>query len=146
MQDGLRPVEADAWELLAFCAGFGDLGEQLVEHGAGQVAALPVERQGLLFFGGLQCAAVDILRLGKGKLLFLIVRVCAVGAGRGRGDQRLVVAEDLFVVQIKIVVPDPGGGTAFLPVFLLPGFCCCALVPDTVRGRSPSDAASEGCE
>ena len=132
MQDGLRPVETDAGHLLTLSSGFGDLGEQFVEYGAGEIAALPVEGQRFFFFCGLQCAPVDILGFGKGKLLFLIVRMCAVGTGRGRCDQRLVVTENLFVIQIKIVVSDPGGGAAFLSGLFV-------AVPE-------SDAVSEACE
>ena len=146
MQDGLRPVETDAGHLLTLSSGFGDLGEQFVEYGAGEIAALPVEGQRFFFFGGLQCAPVDILGFGKGKLLFLIVRMCAVGTGRGRCDQRLVVTENLFVIQIKIVVSDPGGGAAFLSGLLLPGMGCCAMSPWVAPAFPESDAVLEACE
>lgn len=147
MQDGLRPVETDAGHLLTLSSGFGDLGEQFVEYGApGEIAALPVEGQRFFFFGGLQCAPVDILGFGKGKLLFLIVRMCAVGTGRGRCDQRLVVTENLFVIQIKIVVSDPGGGAAFLSGIFVAGMGCCAMSPWVVPAFPESDAISEACE
>ena len=145
MQDGLRPVETDAGHLLTLSSGFGDLGEQFVKYGAGEIAALPVEGQRFFFFGGLQCAPVDILGFGKGKLLFLIVRMCAVGTGRGRCDQRLVVTENLFVIQIKVVVSDPVR-RCFLPDFLLPEMGCCAMSPWVAPAFPESDAVSEACE
>ena len=43
---------------------------------------------------------------GKGEFLFFVVEMVAVRAGRRRGDERFVVAEDRLVVEIEVIVAD----------------------------------------
>ena len=58
---------------------------------------------GLLFPQGLAGAVFHVLRLGEGQGAVVVPLVCR--AGRQRKHQRLVIPEDVPVVQVEIVVP-----------------------------------------
>lgn len=60
-------------------------------------------------FGCLKGPFVNIFCFGKGKLLFFVIKMLMVCAVRRRGNKWFVIPENLFVVQIKIIVSDfPG--------------------------------------
>ena len=82
-----------------------DLQAQLRQHLARQIAAAPVEHQPrLLLAQRLVDPARGLLRLRPRQVLQLVVKLPAVRAGRGRIQQRPVVAEDLCIVEIEIVI------------------------------------------
>ena len=65
-----------------------------------------MEGEGPVFLRSLQGTFVDFLLLCEGELFLLVVKMIAVGAGRSRGNQRFMVTEDGFIIEIKVVISD----------------------------------------
>lgn len=114
-EHSLGPVEGDDGFFLPGLSGGLDLVYEVGEDLTGEITASPVEREFSAFFGGLEGAFVDVFQLGKGQLFFAVVEVASVGAGGRRSDQRLMVTEDIFVIQIKIIVADADRTVLVLP-------------------------------
>ena len=105
LQHRLRPVDRNGRRPAARLRRRVDLQAQLRQHLARQIAAAPVEHQPrLLLAQRLVDPARGLLRLRPRQVLQLVVKLPAVRAGRGRIQQRPVVAEDLCIVEIEIVI------------------------------------------
>lgn len=65
-----------------------------------------MEGEGPVFLRSLQGTFVDFLLFCEGEFFLLVVKMIAVGAGRSRGNQRFMVTEDGFIIEIKVVISD----------------------------------------
>ena len=113
-QNCLRPVELDMSGLVLLGSGFLDKFNEFFQNLTGQVAAAPVECECFIFLCSLQGALVNFLRLCEGKFFLFVVKMVAIRTGRGRSDQRLMVAEDGFVIQVEVIVADLTAGPGAL--------------------------------
>ena len=68
-----------------------------------------MKREFTALFGSLEGTFVYVLRLCEGQLFLAVVEVVSIRAGRGRSNQRLMVPEDIFVIQVEIIIADADG-------------------------------------
>ena len=120
-QNRLRPVELDMGSLVLLCSCFLDEFEEFFQNLTGQIAAAPVKCEGLILLCGLERALVYFLRLCEGKFFLFVVKMVAIRTGRGRSDQRLMVAEDGFVIQVEVIVADLTAGPGALSKTVVEG-------------------------
>lgn len=105
-QYSLRPVECDDGFFVP-CLSCGlDLIYKVCEDFAGEISASPVEGEFAAFFCGLEGTFVYVFQFGEGQLFLAVIKVVSIRAGRCRSDQWFMVTEDVFVIQIKIIVAD----------------------------------------
>ena len=105
-QYGLGPVKCNDGFFIAGLSCGLDLVDKICKDFAGEITASPVKSEFTAFSGSLQSTLVNIFDFGERKLFFAVVGVAAVRAGGSRSDQWLMVTEDVFVIQIKIIVAD----------------------------------------
>ena len=102
----LRPVQADPRDLIFFFSCFSDQFQKFPEDFPGEIAAPPVEGKSTTFFRRLQSALIYILLFREGQFLFFIIKVIPVCTFWRRRDQWLMIPENIFVIQIEVVVTD----------------------------------------
>ena len=104
----LRPVECDDGFFVP-CLSCGlDLIYKVCEDFTGEISASPVEGEFAAFFCSLEGTFVYVFQFGEGQLFLAVIKVVSIRAGRCRSDQWFMVTEDVFVIQIKIIVTDTG--------------------------------------
>ena len=104
----LRPVECDDGFFVP-CLSCGlDLIYKVCEDFTGEISASPVEGEFAAFFCGLEGTFVYVFQFGEGQLFLAVIKVVSIRAERCRSDQWFMVTEDVFVIQIKIIVTDIG--------------------------------------
>ena len=81
---------------------------KVCEDFTGEISASPVEGEFAAFFCGLEGTFVYVFQFGEGQLFLTVIKVVSIRAGRCRSDQWFMVTEDVFVIQIKIIVTDTG--------------------------------------
>ena len=102
-QHCLRPVDIYDRCLFSFFTCFADQVEQFLQHFSGEIAAAPVESECSAFLCSLQGSFVDIFLLCKGKFLLFVVKMLMIGAVWCRCDQRLMIPENTFIVEVKVI-------------------------------------------
>ena len=105
-QYSLWPVEGDDRFFFPGLAGGLNLVYKVSEDFAGEISASPVKCEFTAFFGGLESTFIDILKPGERELFLTVIAVAAVRTGRRRCDQRFMIPENIFVIQIEIVIAD----------------------------------------
>ena len=105
-----------------------------------QVAAAPVKGIArLLLPDRLANPVLYIFHFCKGQLLFPVIEMVSVQAGRKRIDHRAVIPEDHAVAQVHIIIPDlfcAGNGVVEGSVQLVPGLLRFPYVPGVTIGVS----------
>ena len=120
-QNRLRPVELDMGSLVLLSSCFLDEFEEFFQNLTGQIAAAPVKCEGLILLCSLERSLVYFLRLCEGEFFLFVVKMVAIRTGRGRSDQRLMVAEDGFVIQVEVIVADLTAGPGALSKTVVEG-------------------------
>ena len=141
-QHGLGPVESDDGFFLPGPACGLNLIYKVSEDLTVEITAPPVKSELTALFCGLECTLVDLLEFGKGELFLTIVEVASIRAGRRRSDQRLMVTEDAFVIQIKIIIADADRTVFVFSESIVEGgiqMIILAVDPDNIPGMAVFD-------
>ena len=83
LEDRLGPVHLHLGVEPLLLGGPVQESDQLPQHVPGEIAAPPVEDQGLFLANGLEDPPAHLLLLGKGQLLFPVEEPVPLGAGGG---------------------------------------------------------------
>ena len=106
LQHRLRPVERDLRVAALLLRRLLQQLQQFLQRFPGQIAAAPVEEKELSLADGLRGPLGHILLLREGQLHFPVIGPGAVIAGGGGVEQRLMIPQQMLVIQIEVIVAD----------------------------------------